>query len=95
MTWNMASTVRQVNVRTIESSFSTISSLANLMLTSNVFLIFVCFACFLHFASVTFILQESGWSVGQCLLKHKDTLSKACIDFIDLQSAWIYSPRKK
>ena len=30
--------------------------------------------------------SESGWGVGQCLLKQKDSLSKACIDFIDLQS---------
>ncbi len=51
-------------------------------------------ACFLYVTLLPpflpvcfcFLLQESGWGVGECLLKQKASLSKACIDFIDLQS---------
>ena len=43
-------------------------------------------SCFRFCSRFVYLSLESGWGVGECLLKHKASLSKGCSDFIDLQS---------
>ena len=78
MTWNMVNTAHQVSLEQ-QTLFIACFLFVTLFQFDKLVLHF-CRIC------VFLLLQESGWGVGDCLLKQKASLSKACIDFIDLQS---------